>query len=387
MGQQNGQKLILREMPAEANVVTGAERTAQWMPLLKGKRVAVVANQTSVIGRTHLVDTMIRLGLELHCVFAPEHGFRGQAGAGEQIESGVDTTTGLPVISLYGKKRKPDAADLHSVDVVVFDIQDVGARFYTYGSTLQYVMEACGVAGIPVVVFDRPNPNGFYVDGPLLDTAFASFVGMNPIPVVHGLTLGEYAGMMNGERWLADSLVCDLEVIRCEGYSHFSHYTLPVPPSPNLPNMSSVYLYPSLCFFEGTAVSVARGTPYPFQAVGYPGFESGDFEFTPTGIPGKAMHPKYEGEVCRGFDLRAFGTEFVKNHRKLYLFWLLNFYASSPDKENFFNGFFDKLAGGDTLRQQIMEGWHEEEIRASWSGSLDAYKRIRKKYLLYTDFE
>jgi uncharacterized protein YbbC (DUF1343 family) len=330
---------------------------------------------------------MLHVGLAVQRVFAPEHGFRGRSGAGEAIESGTDPATGLPVVSLYGPKKKPAAEDLKDVDVVVFDIQDVGARFYTYGATLQYVMEACAAARIPVMVLDRPNPNGFYVDGPVLDTAYASFVGMNPIPVVHGLTMGEYAKMMNGEHWLADSLVCDLVVIPCKGYSHFSYYKLPVSPSPNLPNMTSVYLYPSLCFFEGTAVSVARGTDHPFQAVGYPGFKDGDFTFTPVSIPGKAKHPPYEGVACRGFDLRAFGSEYIKNYSRLYLFWLLNFYNTYPEPGTFFNPFFDKLAGTDALRKQIVAGWSEERIRESWEEPLKRYKKIRKKYLLYEDFE
>ncbi len=385
--EQSGRRVVLREMPRTVQAVSGAEQTAVYLPWIRGKRVAVVANQTSVVGKTHLVDTLLAMNVRIVRVFAPEHGFRGQAGAGETVASGTDGRTGLPVVSLYGQKKKPDAADLDGVDAVLFDIQDVGVRFYTYISTLQYVMESCAAHGVEVIVLDRPNPNGFYVDGPVLEKPFASFVGLNPIPVVHGLTVAEYAGMLNGEGWLEGGKPCSLRVVACKGYSHDAFYMLPVAPSPNLPNMPAVYLYPSLCLFEGTVVSVGRGTDHPFQTAGYPGFAEGDFTFTPRSIPGVAPHPPYEGEACSGIDLRDFGVEFIRNYRGLYLFWLISFYESFPGKERFFTDYFSKLAGTDALQRQIREGWTEERIRASWQPALKRYLTMRKKYLLYGDFE
>lgn len=384
---QQPDKIILREVPEEKEITVGAARTGKYLPLLKNKTVAVVANQTSLVGKTHLVDSLAAHGIKIKCVFAPEHGFRGEAGAGEEIRDGKDLKTGIAIVSLYGNKKKPSSDDLRGVEYVVFDIQDVGARFYTYISSLQYVMEACAENKIPVLILDRPNPNGYYVDGPVLEKKFTSFVGMNPVPVVHGLTIGEYAQMLLGQRWLKDSLLCDLKVITCDGYDHSSFYSLPVKPSPNLPNMSSVYLYPSLCLFEGTSVSVGRGTPFPFQVIGYPGFEEGDFSFIPESIEGVANNPPHQDQLCHGFDLRDFGNEYIKNYRGLYLFWLKSFYDSSKDKEHFFNDFFNKLAGTDKLMQQIKDGMTEEQIKDTWQSDLKKYKVMRKKYLLYEDFE
>ncbi len=364
----------------------GAWQVSAYLPVLQGKRVAVVANQTSTIRETHLVDSLLSLKVNIRKVFAPEHGFRGQAGAGEHVADGPDKKTNLPVLSLYGKKLKPSQADLQDVDVVLFDIQDVGVRFYTYIATLQYVMEACAERKIPCIVLDRPNPNGFFVDGPVMEKPFISFVGLNPVPVVYGLTIGEYAGMLNGERWLKDSLPCKLQVIKISGYDHNSFYKLPVAPSPNLPGMPAVYLYPSLCFFEGTIVSVGRGTDQPFQVIGYPGFEKGSITFTPQDIPGTAMNPPYEGTACRGISLREFSEMFIRDYKGLYLFWLKSLYESAPDKEHFFNDFFNKLAGNSTLQQQIKTGVSEEAIKHSWQPALENYKLLRKKYLLYPDF-
>lgn len=381
------EKIVLREVPPEKEITVGAEQTSLYLPVLKNKTIAIVANQTSLIKQTHLVDSLKSLGIKIKCVFAPEHGFRGNAADGEQINNSSDEKTGIPLISLYGTHLKPTKEDLQNIEYVVFDIQDVGARFYTYISTLQYVMEACAENKIPLLLLDRPNPNGYYVDGPVLEKKYSSFVGMQPIPVVYGLTVGEYAQMLLGEKWLRDSLQCELKIIKCKNYDHRSFYKLPANPSPNLPNMCAVYLYPSLCFFEGTMVSVGRGTPYPFQVVGYPDFKDGDFSFMPKSIAGKTINPPYENLECKGFDLREFGEEYVKNYRSLYLFWLKAFYDSAPDKTKFFTSFFDKLAGTDKLQQQIKDGWSEEKIKKSWEGDLNKFKIIRKKYLLYDDFD
>ena len=363
----------------------GAERMEAYLPLIKGKRIAIVANQTSRIGTTHLVDSLYKLGIKIKSVFAPEHGFRGEQGAGEKISNGVDAKTGIRIISLYGKHLKPTKADLEGTDVILFDIQDVGARFYTYISTLQYVMEACAEQNKLLIILDRPNPNGFYVDGPVLDTAYRSFVGMNSIPVVHGMTIGEYAKMLNGEKWLKRKKMCSLKVIKVQGYTHKDLYQLPVRPSPNLPNMTAVYLYPSLCFFEGTRVSLGRGTELPFQCIGYPGFKGGNFEFTPKDLPGIALNPPYKDSLCQGLDLRSATRDSV--FTRLNLQWLIQFYASYPEKEAFFIPFFEKLAGTALLRKQIESGKNEDVIRKSWMQKLVQFKAVRKKYLLYPDFE
>jgi len=373
----------------EKKIVFGAQRTDQYIPLIKGKRVAVVANQTSVIGNTHLVDSLQSLGINIKLVFAPEHGFRGNASAGETIVDSRDPQTGLPVISLYGATKKPTPIMLQDVDVVLFDIQDVGARFYTYISTLHYVMEACAENGKLLIVLDRPNPNGFYMDGPVLKKEFKSFVGLHPIPVVHGCTIGELAKMIIGEGWLETEKDCKLAVVSCLNYEHSSLYHLPVNPSPNLQNMASVYLYPSLCFFEGTVVSVGRGTNLPFQCIGYPGNTTGKFEFTPKDIPHVADNPMHEGALCTGHNLAAFGDFYFTSSKELYLEWLTGMYEECAEKSKFFTspGFFDQLAGTDALRKQLEAGKSASEIRESWQEDLKTYKAMRKMYILYPDFE
>lgn len=360
--------------------IPGAYSTQIYLPLLKGKKVALVVNHTSVIGRTHVADSLLAHGIKIQKIFAPEHGFRGDADAGAHIANGMDKKTGLPIVSLYGAHKKPTIEDLKDVDVVVFDIQDVGARFYTYSSTLHYVMEACGENKKPLLIFDRANPNGHFVDGPVLDRAFASFVGLNPIPVVHGCTMGELAQMMNGEGWLAEKIHCELRVIPVRNYKHSDEVNISIAPSPNLPNNQAFGLYPSLCFFEGTAVSVGRGTNTQFQVVGAEGVGLGEYQFTPVPTPG-AMDPPLKGKLCSGFDLRQVNT------RKLgfSLTYLFYFFEKAGKKESFFTSpsFFDKLAGTDQLRKQMLAGLSEKEIRASWQPALNQYKALRKKYLIY----
>ena len=369
---------------ANAKIQVGAERTDQYIPLLRGKRIAVVTNQTGMVGHMHLVDSLVSIGMNVVKVFAPEHGFRGEADAGEYVANERDKRTGLPLVSLYGKNKKPTAEQLKDVDVLVFDIQDVGVRFFTYISTLHYVMEAAAEQHKQLIVLDRPNPNGFYVDGPVLDTAFRSFVGMDPVPLVHGLTMGEYARMLNGEGWLKGGVKSDLTVIPCSGYGHASFYELPIKPSPNLPNMAAVFLYPALGLFEGTVVSVGRGTDRPFQCIGYPGCPLGTFAFTPRSVPG-AKDPPYKEQACTGMDLSSFGEFYSRMDPRLNLEWLIGMYTASTDKGKFFNSFFEKLAGGTALRKAIIAGKSEEAIRATWQADLDAFKSMRKPYLLYSE--
>lgn len=354
----------------------------EYLPGLQGRRVAVVTNQTGRVGKVHLVDTLLARGVQVVKVFAPEHGFRGMADAGERIHDARDARTGLPMISLYGRNKKPSAAQLKDVDLLLFDIQDVGVRFYTYISTLHYVLEAAAEQALPVVVLDRPNPNGFAVDGPVLDTAYRSFVGMDPVPLVHGLTMGEYARMLNGEGWLRGGARCDLRVIACSGYDHAMRYVLPVRPSPNLPNMAAVRLYPSLGLFEGTVVSVGRGTEMPFQCIGYPKNPWGDLRFMPRTMPG-AKEPPYKGVLCTGLDLRQDSLALGEDSTALHLRWLLGMHDRCPDGAAFFNDFFDVLAGGPSLRLAIQAGRTEIQIRQSWQPALDAFKEKRRKYLLY----
>ena len=366
----------------------GADQVEKYRELLTGKNIGAVVNHTSTIGQTHLVDSLLSLGFSMKKIFAPEHGFRGTADAGEKLEDGKDSKTGLPVTSLYGKKRKPGAEDLAGLDVIIFDIQDVGARFYTYISTMTYVMEACAENEIPVIVFDRPDPNGHYVDGPVLNPDYQSFVGMHQVPVVHGMTVGEYAQMVNGEGWLEGEDACDLTVIPCGNYDHKSFYTLPIPPSPNLPNIRSIYFYPSLCFFEGTDASIGRGTDKQFQILGAPGFPEGEFTFTPEPKPG-AKYPKHDGVECRGLDFTTEDLTWVFEEPRITIDLITWFYNTHPNKESFFNEnlFFDKLAGSDELRKQIIGGMSEEDIRKTWEPELSQFKTMRKKYLLYEDFE
>ncbi len=369
------------------DIKTGADQLDVYLPFLQHKNIAIVANQTSVINKTHLVDSLLSLKLKLISVFCPEHGFRGDAEAGAKIENKIDAKTGLPIISLYGDNKKPKASDLKGLDVIIFDLQDVGVRFYTYISTLHYVMEACAENNILLLILDRPNPNGYYVDGPVLNPKFASFVGMHAVPVVHGMTIGEYALMINGEKWLSNQNKCKLNVIKVINYKHTDYYILPIKPSPNLTNMNAVYLYPSLCFFEGTVVSVGRGTNTPFQIVGHPLFDNTDFKFTPISIKGMSDNPPFKGEECNGYDLSEFSVSIIRSEAKLNLFWIIDSYKRLSGKTKFFNNFFDKLAGNDVLRTQIIEGKTEDEIRKTWADDLEKFKEIRKIYLLYADFE
>lgn len=362
----------------------GAERMAEYLPLLKDKRVAVITNQTGRVGRAHLVDTLVNLGVRITKVFAPEHGFRGDADAGEHVKDGRDARTGLPLVSLYGENKRPKPEQLQDVDVLLFDIQDVGVRFYTYIGTLHYVMEAAADAKLPVVVLDRPNPNGFYVDGPVLDPAHRSFVGMHPVPLVHGMTVGEFARMIVGEGWLGAGRALDLTVVPCSGYDHRMAYAPPVRPSPNLPNLSAVMLYPALGLFEGTVVSVGRGTDAPFQCIGFPGCTLGAYRFTPRPMPG-AKDPPYNGRECTGLDLAEYGTFYSRLDPRLHLGWLIGMYQAAVDKDGFFTPFFDKLAGGPDLRERIRRGESEELIRVSWKPALEAFRTVRVRYLLYPE--
>lgn len=378
--------LALAQLKSSTDIVSGAERPGAYLPLLYGKKVAVVANQSSLVEGRPLVDYLLENEVNVLKVFVPEHGFRGEASAGETVKDGKDSRTGLPVISLYGNNKKPTDAQLADVEVVVFDLQDVGTRFYTYISTLSYMMEALAENGKKLIVLDRPNPNGYYVDGPVLEPAFQSFVGLHPVPVVYGMSIGEYALMVNGEGWLKGGVKCQLDVVKCSGWDHFTAYSLPVRPSPNLPNDEAVALYPSLCFFEGTSVSVGRGTDKPFQQIGAPYFTEGPATFTPTANAG-AKNPKYEGQKCQGFDLREFASFYIKGLGELYLYWLTEAYEMAPDKSAFFTGYFDTLAGTDKLRKDILAGKQPEAIRASWQQDIAAFKETRRKYLLYPDFE
>jgi len=364
----------------------GAEQMELYLPLLADRAVALVVNHTSMVGSSHLVDTLLARGIRVVKIFAPEHGLRGSADAGETIQDGRDPKTGLPLVSLYGRKKEPAPSDLADVDILVFDIQDVGARYYTYVGTLHYVMRAAARQGKPLLVLDRPNPNGHYVDGPILDTAYRSFVGMHPVPIVHGLTVGEYAMMINGEGWLGDSLRCPLTVIPCAHYHHSRAYKLPTPPSPNLPNNRAIYLYPSLCLFEGTLVSVGRGTGKQFQIYGHPDFPIGNFLFTPQPLPG-AKNPPQEGYECRGFDLSVLPEDSLYQAAQIDLKYLIDFYKTFPDTSSFFlrNRFFDRLAGGPTLRLQIEAGWSPDSIRSSWRDEIASFRQRRQPYLLYQE--
>lgn len=393
-------------------ILPAAYRTNVYVPMLKGKRVAIFANHTATIGNVHLVDTLLKLGVNITIAFGPEHGFRGTADAGEKVGNYIDPITKIPVVSLYGKKRKPSADDLKDVDVMLFDIQDVGTRFYTYISSLQEYMEAAFENSKPLMILDRPNPNGFYVDGPVLDTVYKSFVGMNPIPIVYGMTMGEYAFMVAGEQWLSPKAneryayyktakntkdtAFHFQLIKCTNYTHESKYVLPIKPSPNLPDMASIYWYGSNCLYEGTVLSEGRGTDHPFCIFGHPSLPKNLFAFTPTSRDG-AKEPKLKDQKCYGWNLyedNATVLNMIDN--KIQLEYLLKAYKLFPDKENFFLkvskgnpdlSFFNKLAGNKELMQQIKDGKSEAEIRASWQPKLDAFKAIRKKYLQYADFE
>ena len=367
-------------------VKPGAERMDEYISQLKGKQIAIVANQSSLVKDKHLIDTLLHSGINVIRIFCPEHGFRGNADAGEDISSGKDKQTGIEIISLFGKKFKPSKKDLRGIDMVVFDIQDVGVRFFTYLSTLQYVMEACAENNKPLIVLDRPNPNGFYVDGPVMQENLKSFVGLNPIPVVYGMTIGEYSKMINEEGWLKNKIRCKLEVVTCENYDHSWSSELPVRPSPNLPNLQSIVLYPSVCLFEGTIISPGRGTDYPFQVFGHPSLKLCDFRFTPRSIPGMSKTPLYLGKECCGSDLRNFNRSIIQKDKKLILDWLILAYSNCELKDSFFNSYFDMLAGNRNLKKQIQAGMSPDKIRDSWKPELEKFMSIRRKYLLYKDF-
>lgn len=372
--------LIVSTIACQTPTIIGAAQFDSYLPLLKNKNIALVVNQTSMVGNTHLVDTLLSQNIAIKKIFAPEHGFRGMADAGEHVEDGIDKKTKLPIISLYGKHRKPTLEDFENIDVVIFDIQDVGVRFYTYISTMHYVMEACAEQNKKFIVLDRPNPNGQYIAGPVLDLEFRSFVGMHPIPIVHGLTVGELAQMINGEKWLKNEIFCDLEVIKVKGYSHEDNYVLPVKPSPNLPNQRSILLYPSLCLLEPTIISIGRGTNFPFQVAGYPDSTYGEFNFQPVSIEGASKYPKHENNVCYGEDLRELPT-----NTGFSIEWLVKYYQKHPS-DSFFTSpsFFDKLAGTSTLRKQIQSGISQQKIEESWKIDLNSYAEMSKKYRIYT---
>ena len=368
--------LVLFTFSAQAQeLVLSSERTDVYLQHLKNQKVGIVGNQTSMIENTHLVDSLLSLGIDIIKVFSPEHGFRGIADAGEKIEDGIDSKTGIPIISRYGINKKPKAEQLQGIDILVFDIQDVGVRFYTYISTLHYAMEAAAESNIKVMVLDRPNPNGHFIDGPILDTSFRSFIGMHPIPISHGMTIGEYAKMINGENWITTR--CELIVIEMKNYTHNLNYNLPIKPSPNLPNARAVNLYPSLCLFEGTNISVGRGTYYPFQQFGAPYLQS-NYSFIPKSGEG-SKYPKHKDIVCFGTDLR-----FQDNYlTTINLNWIIEAYRQCLEKEEFFNNFFDKLAGNDKLKKQIIAGKTAKEIKASWKEGLSSFRKLRENYLIY----
>ncbi len=408
----SAQKQLTGKNNKDLKIKAGAERLEVYLPLLKGKRIAIFANQTSVVGKTHLVDTLMSSGVNVKMIFGPEHGFRGTADAGEKVANYIDSKTGIPVISLYGSKRRPSADDLKDIDIMIFDIQDVGVRFYTYISSLQEYMESAFENSKPLLLLDRPNPNGFYVDGPILDMKYKSFVGMQPVPIVYGMTIAEYALMIAGEKWLSEKAnkkydyyrtaknskdtAFHFQVIKCEDYTHKSKYVLPVKPSPNLPNIQSIYLYPSTCFFEGTVLSEGRGTDKQFQVFGHPSYPKNLYSFTPNPNEG-AKNSKLYGQLCYGWNLSGTADEVLaRTGNQIQLKWLMDAYNLFPEKDKFFilpksgkmeESFFNKLAGNNDLWQQIKSGKSEKEIRTSWEPKLSEFKQIRKKYLLYEDFE
>jgi uncharacterized protein YbbC (DUF1343 family) len=404
--------IVVAQPTTTQKIVPGAERIKAYLPFIKGRSVGIFANQTSMVGNTHLVDTLRSLGIDVKVIFGPEHGFRGTADAGEKIGNYTDAKTGIPVVSLYGAKRRPSADDVKGVDILIFDIQDVGVRFYTYISSLEEFMEATFELSKPLMILDRPNPNGFYVDGPVLDLKYRSFVGRQPVPIVYGMTIAEYAMMIAGEGWLSEKANAKyayyktaensadtpfhFQVIKVQGYDHKSKYVLPVKPSPNLPNIQSIYLYPSTCFFEGTVLSEGRGTDKPFQVFGHPSYPNNMYSFTPNPNEG-AKSSKHYGKVCYGWDLSGTPEEVLKKvDNKVQLKWLMEAYRLFPEKDKFFilpksgkmdESFFNKLTGNVKMWEYIMLGGNEETIRKSWEPQLSEFKKIRKKYLLYPDFE
>lgn len=379
--------------PIVPAILTGADQVDRYVPYLKGKRIAILANQTSVIGNTHLVDSLKKLGINIVKVFGPEHGFRGRASAGTHVADELDSATGIPVISLYGRKSKPTKEDLSNVDILIYDLQDVGCRFYTNINALARLMEACYENDKELLILDRPNPNGYLIDGPILDMQFKSGIGMFPIPIAHGLTVGEFAQMANGEGWLANKVKCKLRIIPVANYTHDMPYTLPVSPSPNLNTQQAVLLYPSTCLFEGTYLNHGRGTYFPFTVLGSPELEGiYTFSYTPISIKGMAETPLHMNQVCYGLDLRTYDVSLLRKSRQLNLQWMIELYNAYPHKEKFFDsrlskemGTIERLVGVASFRHQIMEGKSEKEIRDSWEPGLSNYKKMRSKYLLYPE--
>ena len=373
--------IVSLNIVAQNNTIIGIDKTEEYLPLTIDKNIAIVSNHTSQFIKEsksiHLVDSLLKLNVQIKKVFAPEHGFRGNLDAGEKIINSIDEKTGIPIVSLYGKKRKPSFEDLDEIDVIIFDIQDVGARFYTYLSTMHYVMESCAENNIQLIVLDRPNPNGHYIDGPIMTKESMSFVGLHPVPIVYGMTIGEYAKMINGEKWLRNNLNCKLKVIEITNYDRNKKYKLTFKPSPNLPNQQSINLYPSLCFFEQTPVSVGRGTEKQFQVIGTPYWENFKFNFTPKSMPG-AKYPKHENLTCYGLNLE--NEEYLS---KIDLKWLILAYKNEKNKDNFFKFGFHRLAGNKLLEEQIKKGLSAKEIRKTWKNGLDNFKLIREKYLIY----
>ncbi len=369
----------------EKKIEVAAERADFYLPIIKNKRIGLVVNQTSVVNNIHLVDFLLNKNINIVKIFAPEHGFRGNIDRGKHFNNNIDKETGLPIIAMYGKNRKPKAEQLKDIDIIIFDIQDVGVRFYTYISSMHNVMEACAENNKKIIIFDRPNPLGNYVDGPVLKPKFKSFVGMHQIPVVHGLTIGELAIMINEEGWLKGGIKCDLEVIKVKNYSHSQTWSLPIKPSPNLPNDVAIRLYPSLCFFEATNVSIGRGTLFPFQVIGYPNKNFGNFTFTPKDIPGMQINPLHENITCYGINLQETNPDTTFFTLK----YIIDFASKFKNKNEFITkrNWFNLLAGNNVLAKQIISGMSEKEIRETWQKDLDKYKLLRKKYLLYTDFE
>ena len=386
-----GDHVNLHPIKANQTIKTGAEQTEKYLPLLKGKRVGMVVNPTSIIGAATSVDSLLKRGVKIQKIFGPEHGFRGDASAGVVVNDAVDAKTGIKAVSLYGKHSTPTKEDLADIDIMIFDIQDVGVRFYTYINTLQHVMEACAANNKELLILDRPNPNGYLIDGPILDPQFRSGIGIQPIPMAHGLTIAEYAQMLNGEGWLRDKVKCKITIIKNANYNHDMEYTLPVKPSPNLNTQQSILLYPSTCLFEGIYLNHGRGTQFPFTVIGAPYLKGiYNFSYTPTGIKGMAETPIFKDQVCYGIDLRNYDTNILRKEKKINITWLIDLYKASPKKEDFFNSTLsnqtmpiERLVGVADFRKQVIAGKSEQEIRASWEPGLSAYKTMRKKYLLY----
>jgi uncharacterized protein YbbC (DUF1343 family) len=386
-----GKEQRIDSAPFKDRILTGADQTEKYLSYLKGKRVGILSNQTSIIGKRHLVDSLKSLGINIVTLFGPEHGFRGNASAGVSVGDAVDSATGIPVVSLYGVRKKPTKEHMDAIDLMIYDLQDVGCRFYTNINKLAAIMETCFENGKELLILDRPNPNGYLVDGPILDMKLKSGIGMFPIPMSHGMTIAEFAQMLNGEGWLANGAKCKLKIIPVANYNHDMAYTLPVKPSPNLNTQQSVMLYPSTCLFEGTALNHGRGTYFPFTVLGAPSLKGKySFSFTPTGIPGMAETPLHMNQVCYGLDLRNYDVEKLRKSKKVNIQWMMELYKAFPDKKKFFDfsqskemGNIDKLAGTTKFEEQIIAGVSEAEIRKSWEPGLSEYKKMRKKYLLY----